>query len=369
MAKPRVFLSSTCYDLSDARAALTTFLEGHGFEVLNSQKGSFGVAPKVHSHDACLEMMENADYVVLIIGGRRGGTYVGSEQSITNEEIKAALKLDRPILAFIDKRVDALRQTYRKNPGADFKPAVDDTRVFDFIDWVASGHEDNWLHPFDSVADIIDTLRAQFAYFLLRYSQSFRKKPAATSAKQGQVVAFPSRLEGAPGDTEEERTVSRAGLRHVYDCLKRVLSADIKEGSKLEQLKSIWIVARHGEGAERRLKLDESRFKASAWGITRGRRVFAQMTNCGIKGEYDVDEDSDGVGYQTVEIVFEGKRNGERYPAEALQSWVADLIDRYGPEEAYELFKRLDMRLYVDAPAPRVKAKPAAKRKAKVTAK
>ncbi len=36
MAKPRIFLSSTCYDLSDARAALTTFLGGFGFEVLNT---------------------------------------------------------------------------------------------------------------------------------------------------------------------------------------------------------------------------------------------------------------------------------------------------------------------------------------------
>src|SRR5579885_3525654 len=114
MAKPRIFLSSTCYDLGDARAALTDFLEDWGFEVLNSQSGKFGVKPRVHSHDACLAMMENADYVVLIIGGRRGGTYVGSEQSITNEEIKAAQKLERPIFAFLDKKVDALRHVYRK---------------------------------------------------------------------------------------------------------------------------------------------------------------------------------------------------------------------------------------------------------------
>src|SRR5579863_3917521 len=109
MAKPRIFLSSTCFDLGDARASLTKFLESYGFEVLNSQTGRFGVKPKVHSHDACLEMIPNADYVVLIIGGRRGGNYIGSDKSITNEEVKLAKKLDRPVFAFVEKKVESLR--------------------------------------------------------------------------------------------------------------------------------------------------------------------------------------------------------------------------------------------------------------------
>ena len=69
---------------------LTTFLEGHGFEVLNSQKGSFGVAAKKHSHEACLEEVPNADYLILVVGGRRGGNFIGSEASITNEEVRLA---------------------------------------------------------------------------------------------------------------------------------------------------------------------------------------------------------------------------------------------------------------------------------------
>lgn len=357
MAKPRIFLSSTCYDLSDARAALTTFLEGFGFDVLNSQKGSFGVAPKVHSHDACLEMMENADYVVLIIGGRRGGTYVGSEQSITNEEIKAAQKLNRPVIGFIDKRVENLRPMYRKNPGADYKPTVDDVRVFDFIDYVVSNHEDNWLHPFDDVADIIDTLRSQFGFYLLRYSQSFRKSQTPAATRSSAVVAFPSKLDGAPGDSVEEKTLSRAGLRHVHDTLKKLLGADIKDGPKAEQMKSIWVVALHGEADEHRLKIDENRFKGSAWGHSRGQRVFAQMTGVGVRGEYDIDDDDEGRTYRTVEIVFDAKKNAETYPADALKTWVSDLVARYGAEEGLDMFKRLDMRMYQDAPAPKTKTK------------
>jgi len=40
MAKPRIFLSSTCYDLSIIRDELTRFLEERGFEVINSEKSS-----------------------------------------------------------------------------------------------------------------------------------------------------------------------------------------------------------------------------------------------------------------------------------------------------------------------------------------
>lgn len=357
MAKPRIFLSSTCYDLSDARAALTTFLEGFGFEVLNSQKGAFGVAPKVHSHDACLEMMENADYVVLIIGGRRGGTYVGSEQSITNEEIKAAQKLDRPVIAFIDKKVDNLRPMFRKNPGADYRPTVDDVRIFDFIDYVASGHEDNWLHPFDDVAGIIDTLRSQFAYYLLRYSQSFRKKPGSGANKAAAIVGFPSKLDGAPGTSEEEQTLARAGLRQVHDTLKKLLAADVKDGPKAEQMKAIWLVALHGEPDEIVLKVAEHRFKGSAWGHSRGERVFAQMTGIGLRGEYDFDDDDEGRQYRTVKLVFDSKKDAETYPAEALHTWVTDLASRYGAEEGLAMFKRLDMRMYQEAPPSKHKSR------------
>lgn len=356
MAKPRIFLSSTCYDLSDARASLTKFLESYGFEVLNSQTTKFGVKPKVHSHDACLEMIPNADYVVLIIGGRRGGNYIGSDKSITNEEVKIAQKLDRPIFAFVDKKVEAHRQTYRKNPTADFNPTVDDNRIFDFIDWIASGHEDNWLHPFDAVTDIQDSLKAQFAYILLLYSQELRKKPGATAPQKSQLIPFPSSLDGAPGETEEERTDSVSGLRQVYDCLKRILGSDVSESAKQEQLKAIWIIARHGTADGSSLKVKEDRFKASAWGSSKGKRVFNQMTNCGISGVYDYDEDHNGTAYGTVEIVFDQKKSNA-YPAEALKSWVNTLINRYGDDEALDMFKRLDMKVFEARPIKSAKAK------------
>lgn len=354
MAKPRIFLSSTCYDLSDARASLTTFLESLGFDVLNSQDKKFGVKPGVHSHDACLAMMTNADYVVLIIGGRRGGNYVGSDKSITNEEIKAAQKLERPIFAFVDKRVDAHRQTYKKNPTADFKPTVDDNRIFDFIDWIASAQEDNWIRTFETVTDIQESLRAQFAYILLLYSQGLRKKAGSTTPKKGQPAAFPATLDGAPGDTEEELTDFRTGLRNVYDALRKMLASGLSDGAKQEQLKTLWVMARYGAADGTHLKVKEDVFRGYTWAKGKGKKVFNQMAEFGISADYDYDEDYNGVAYGTVVLGFTGKKL-EGYPAEALKNWVEALIDRYGDDEGLDMFRRLDMSLYAEAkPKPKL---------------
>ncbi|KAK0351363.1 hypothetical protein LTR94_025247 [Friedmanniomyces endolithicus] len=354
MAKPRIFLSSTCYDLGDARAALTEFLEGYGFEVLNSQTAKFGVKPKVHSHDACLEMIPHADYVVLIVGGRRGGTYVHSDKSITNEEIRVARKLDRPILAFVDRKVDALRQTYRKNPGAVFTPTVEDPRIFDFLDAIASSEEDNWLHPFDTVNDIKTGLQAQFAYFLLLYSHGLRPAKGPAVVKAGQPVAFPKDLPGVPGDSEEERTDMIAGLRQVYDTLKRIKDSDLNDGAKGQQFKTIWVMGRHGQSSGNMLRLKEDRFKGSAWGGSKGQRVFNQMEDCGVTGGYDVDDDNEGRQFGVVYLVFDAAET-DGYPADALKTWVEALLARYG-EDAEDMFDRLDMKVFETArPKPAVK--------------
>jgi hypothetical protein len=182
----------------------------------------------------------------------------------------------------------------------------------------------------------------------LLYSQGLRKKSAKLPQKRGQTVGFPSTLDGAPGDDEAERTLFRAGLRQVYDCLKALLEADVKDSVKQEQMKSIWVIARHGRADDCRLRMNEDRFKASAWGRYRGERVFAQLTDCGLTGEYDFDEDSEGRGYQTVELAFDKRKSN--CPAEALQTWVKALVERHGDDEGLEMFKRLDMRLFAEAP-------------------
>lgn|GEM_PF-2531361 len=348
MARPRIFLSSTCFDLNDARSSLTTFLEEFGFEVLNSQLPSFGVKPKTHSHQACLDEIPKADYVVLIIGGRRGGTFIGSERSITNEEVKLALKLSIPVIAFVDQRVEQHRLTYKRNPAGDFKNVVDDVRVFDFIEWMASGHEDNWLHQFSSVTEVITTLKHQFAHYLHLYSLSLRPIDQKSAPTRLVPAAFPTNLIGLDDaiSNQDELTQMKKDLRAVYDGLVSVLNADTKDSVKLEQLKAIWVIARHGDADEAGATLKEDRFKASAWGKTRGERVFNQLEGTQVRGEYDVNDDDENRTYGIVRIRFEPNTRDDVYPGHALRHWIESLVSRYGEEDALDMFRRADMRIF-----------------------
>lgn len=178
-------MSSTCYDLKDARAAIETHLQFLEYEPIRSDTGKFGVSLKKHSHDACLDQVEFCDYFLLIIGGRRGGTYVGSEKSITNEEYNRARKLHKPIITFVRQEVMSAFHLYKRNPSANFAGTVDDTRVFQFLETVTSSSEDNWVREFTDVEEIKEALTSQFAYISLLYSQQLVK--AAQPRKEDEV--------------------------------------------------------------------------------------------------------------------------------------------------------------------------------------
>jgi hypothetical protein len=352
MTAPRIFLSSTCYDLSSTRSSLDAFLKGLGFEVLNSESGTFGVTPKKHSHNACLDQVANADYLVLIIGGRRGGTFVGSTKAITNEEFREAQKRSIPVIAFVDRRVNALLPTYRKNPKADFTDVVDDVRVFDFIAYVMSGHEDNWLHEYGSATDIQNTLRAQFAYYLYLYSRSLRPSDHKNESNQVQVaVPFPSDLSGVDrlhGKDIDAATGERAGLRSIYEILAKIIGSKTAESAKQEKLKVLWLLGLSGENRGSVLRMPEPEFKDNAWGTSRGKRVNQQLLPFGVGCEYDVDSDGKGGEQYYFRLWLPDVEDSEEALG-ALQTYVSTLVKTYGEDDGLELFKRADMRVFSEA--------------------
>lgn len=347
MAAPQIFLSSTCYDLSSVRSSLEQFLGGYGFAVLNSESKKFGVTPKSHSHDACLDQVKYADYLVLIIGGRRGGNYIGSESSITNEEFHLAQKLGIPVLAFVDKAVYGQLRTYRKNPQADFSHVVDDVRIFDFVSYVASGHEDNWLHEFTSAVDIEETLRAQFAYYLKLFSESMRPGAKPEADEKVAAVAFPAKLDNIPSEYtgQEEITEFRDGLFKVHSILSSILSSATNRSSKEEKLKTLWILARYGEFNGSCIKLNADIFRDYAWGTTKGRRVFNQLEEFGVSCSYESDYDKNDEPANFVYITVTGVENSE-FALSALQELVSALLDKNDEKAALELFKRADVRVF-----------------------
>ena len=107
---------------------------------------------------------------VLIIGGRHGGQFKETEKSITNTEYSEAARIKIPIFALVEQSVLDQHHVYtsnRLNPEIDETkisyPAVDSTKIFEFVEEVRSNAVNNALVPFNDFEDIQTYLKQQWA--------------------------------------------------------------------------------------------------------------------------------------------------------------------------------------------------------------
>lgn len=343
MAATRMFISSTCYDLSEVRNIIKLHVEQFGIEAVVSDDHSFGVDPGKHSHQACLDEVERSDYMVLIIGGRRGGTYIGSEKSITNEEYVSATRKRIPILTFVKKDVLTAQRFYKKNPNADLSDYVDDKRVFDFIDIVHSASESNWIWPFENGEDICKVLTSQISHILKLYSESFvaERTPNSRNKNANRVIKFPGKLNQLPDDysgTQEESHIT-SGLRSVHNVLTNILNSNAS--GKDEKIKFLWVMGRYGKHYGPCVEMNNDKFKQFAWSVHRGQRVLNQIKVFGVSGEYVLDDEN-----RTTNITIEFDATDDSSAGEALCLYVTTLVDKYGEDAGLDLFRKANMTLF-----------------------
>lgn len=111
MARPRVFVSSTYYDLKHVHASLDTFIASLGYESVLSEKGDIAFDPDIPLDESCYREAKDVDLFVLIVGGRYGSQTSASGQvdksnfyarynSITSEEFRTAVEADIPAYIF-----------------------------------------------------------------------------------------------------------------------------------------------------------------------------------------------------------------------------------------------------------------------------
>ena len=81
MAKPRIFVSSTYYDLKHLRSSLDNFIQSLGFESILSEKGDIAYSPDTPLDESCYREASNADIFVLIVGGRYGSATSKEEKT------------------------------------------------------------------------------------------------------------------------------------------------------------------------------------------------------------------------------------------------------------------------------------------------
>lgn len=230
MASLRVFVSSTCYDLSAIRSQIRSFIFSMGYEPIMSDYNDILYDPRVHTHTSCIEEVNTCDLIILIVGSRFGGKAIPEaiskldfdnileksksieslkkkdNISVTQLEILKAVELDIPIFTFIDNRLWNDHELYEKNKGKILKlindenkdsspslkdliklidfPSIDKPEtaefIFEFINFLRHRTKGNSINQFVKFEDIELTLKKQWSGLFQRLLNENRVKQLET---------------------------------------------------------------------------------------------------------------------------------------------------------------------------------------------
>jgi hypothetical protein len=208
--RPTFFLSSTIYDFRDLRGAIKFALEERGCKVLASEFNDFAVDPKAHSYEACLKNIAEADYFVLLVGGRVGGWYDQANLiSITRQEYREAYRIHKEsglrIVTLVRSEVWQAREDRKalakhlsgmelneeqKRQIVDFPSKFTENAEFvsAFLNEIGRNQETiaavtkgtpkptgNWIYPFSTFKEINDVLQPLTFSGLTADEASYRK--------------------------------------------------------------------------------------------------------------------------------------------------------------------------------------------------
>ncbi|MEC1178444.1 DUF4062 domain-containing protein [Metasolibacillus meyeri] len=165
MAKPKIFISSTFYDLKHVREDISHFVKEQGYDPILFEKGEIPYGRNERPEEYCYVEINNSDILVSIIGGRYGTDSSDIGYSITQKELKSALEQNKQVYIFIEKNVLAEYETYKINKdveGIQFRHA-DDRKVYEFLDEIYQLPRNNPIFGFESSQEIIKFLRDQWA--------------------------------------------------------------------------------------------------------------------------------------------------------------------------------------------------------------
>jgi hypothetical protein len=185
--KPRIFISSTFYDLKYIREDLSNFVRQHDYEPILFENGDIGYTPGKALDKSCYESMKNSDMVILIIGGEYGSAATGEIKdefkeymSVTRNEFRTAIDVGIPVFVMIDKRVMTEYNVYElnceeiENNGQKIKfSSVKNTNVFRFIKEIRS-MSILPIQEFEKSTDIKEFIGKQWADMFKNYLASLR---------------------------------------------------------------------------------------------------------------------------------------------------------------------------------------------------
>lgn len=173
MAKPRIFVSSTYFDMRVVRADLERFIKEVGYEPVLFERGHIPYGKEEALEEYCYREISSCDVLVAIIGGKFGTQSYDEKNSITQKELKKAIELGKQIYIFVERAVHSEYKTYEANKDViGFTPtAVNDPRVYSFLDEIYALPAGNPVEAFEISDHITGYLREQWAGLFQRLLQ------------------------------------------------------------------------------------------------------------------------------------------------------------------------------------------------------
>lgn len=181
MAKPRIFISSTYYDLKSIRADLQRFVLELGYEPVLHERGHIAYGADEKPEEYAYKEIEYCDILICIIGGKYGTAADRSPYSITQAELKTALKKGKQVYVFVERTVREEYGFFSANKSIrDIKyRAVDNVKIYEFLEEIYALPQGNPIFSFDTSQDITTLLQEQWAGLFQRLLSDQGRKPQA----------------------------------------------------------------------------------------------------------------------------------------------------------------------------------------------
>lgn len=174
MAKPRVFISSTFYDLRQVREDIERMILDLGYDPVRNETGAIPYSKRESPEDSAYREIERCDILVSIIGGRFGTpSRDKSGYSISQNELRRALERGVQVFIFIEKSVQSEYEVFRRNKHIkEVQYAVADAvEIFEFIEQIYSLPMNNAVFYFETASEIASHLKLQWAGLFQRFLQ------------------------------------------------------------------------------------------------------------------------------------------------------------------------------------------------------
>ena len=230
MARPRVFISSTFYDLRQIRSDIERFIRELGYEPVRHETGAVPYSKEERLESGAYREIELSDVIVFITGGKFG-TESQEEPgySISQAELKRALDGGIQVFIFVEAGVHSEFNTHKLNKNSEEikYSSVNDVRVFQFLEELYSLPSNNPITKFEIAGDITNFLKEQFAGLFHRFLQDQKRLKEVRVLDEMNSVA--KTLKELVDFLTEER-------KHKNEAIKSILIANHPAFRRLAKL-------------------------------------------------------------------------------------------------------------------------------------